>query len=111
MNTGTATYAAHGDDARVRDFLADSLALWRVAGIVEEGELPIVAVIRSDAGAIVWVERVLQADMPFRWLLRSRSSEHGRPCASLVGLLNGIRAALGVERGGALRIARVPSDA
>ena len=104
--------AAHVQDARVRDLLADSLALWRVTGTVEAGELPVVAVIRTDAGAIVRVERPVQADMPFRWLVRARGggSQHARPCASLVGLLNGIRKALGVERGGALRIAPAPTD-
>lgn len=112
MNANPAASAAHDKDARVRDFLADSLALWHVAGTVEAGELPIVAVIRADTDAIVWVERPAQADMPFRWLVRSRGSgsERARPCASLVGLLSGIRNALGVERGGAVRIAPAPPD-
>ena len=112
MSASPALSAAHDQDARTRELLADSLALWRVAGTVEAGEPPIVAVIRCDADAIVRVERPAQAELPFRWLVRSRGggSEHARPCASLVGLLNGIRNALGVERGAALRIAPAPSD-
>ena len=43
--------------ARVREFLADSLALWKVDGAVETGVLPVVAVIRVSSGATVWVER------------------------------------------------------
>ena len=112
MNVNPAANAAHDNDVRVREFLADSLALWRVAGTVEAGEPPVVAVIRAGAGAIICVERPLQEDMPFRWLVRARGpgTEHARPCASLVGLLNAIRRALGVERGAAVRIAPASAD-
>jgi hypothetical protein len=94
----------------VRAFLADSLALWRVAGTVAAGEPPTVAVIRTEAGAIVSVERLVGADIPFRWIVRTGGSERARPCASLVGLLNGLRNALGVERGNALRIAPAAAE-
>ena len=112
MSANSAVVGAHDNDARVRDFLADSLALWRVAGTVEAGVRPTVAVIRADDGAIVWVERSAQEDMPFRWLVRSRlaGAERARPSASLVGLLNAIRTALGVDRGAAVRIAPAPAD-
>jgi len=105
------------DDIRVRDFLADSLALWRVAGTVEAGELPIVAVVRASEGTIVWVERPSGQGMPFRWLVRWRGAgdapggpreQRPRACASLVGLLNAIRGALGVDRGSAVRVAPAP---
>src|ERR1043166_226118 len=105
------------DDARLRDFLADSLALWGVAGTVEAGELDAVAVIRADAGATVWVERFPGRDLPFRWLVRSRGGggapdsprqPRPRPCGSLVGMLNAIRVALGVDRGSAVRVAPAP---
>ena len=109
MNAGSAASVARGRDERVRAFLADSLALWRVAGTVDAGEPPTVAVIRTEAGAIVSVERPAQADMPFRWIVRARGSERARPCASLVGLLNGLRNVLGVERGAAVRIAPAPA--
>jgi hypothetical protein len=101
----------YADDGRVRDFLADSLALWRVAGTVEAGETPTVIVIRTGDGAIVRVERPAREDMPFRWLVRSGDASTGsaRPCASLLGLLNALRNAFGVERGGAVRIAPAPS--
>jgi hypothetical protein len=107
------------DSARVRTFLADSLALWRVAGSVEAGEPPIVAVIRAHDGPIVWVEQPSGQGMPFRWCVRSRGAgeapgglreERPRACASVVGLLNAVRGVLGVERGSAVRIAPAPSD-
>ncbi len=100
--------------ARVREFLADSLALWNVAGRVEAGAAPVVAVIRADAGGTVWVERPAD-DAPWRWFVRWQGAgmrdERSRPCASLVGLLNAVRGALGVERGNAVRIAPAPESA
>jgi hypothetical protein len=105
------------DDSRVRSFLADSLALWRVAGTVEAGEDPVVAVVRADDGAIVWVERPAGQELPCRWLVRWRSAGEApgapretrpRPCASLVGMLGAVRGALGVNRGSAVRIAPAP---
>ncbi len=112
MNARTSSVA----DARVRAFLADSLALWRVAGEIEAGQSPVVAVIRADSGAVVRVERTLVQDAGFRWFVHSRSAsaaagtERSRPCASLVGLLNAIRSALGVDRGSAVRIAPSPAN-
>ena len=110
------TQHASADDVKVRDFLADSLALWRVAGAVEAGEPPIVAVIRASTGAVVRVERASVQDTGFRWFVHSRGAsespaapceERSRPCASMVGLLNAVRGALGVDRGSAVRIAPV----
>ena len=108
---------ANSDDARVRDFLADSLALWRVAGEVECGEPPVVAVIRAGNGAVVRVERASLQETGFRWFVHSRtaggssegvSSERSRPCASIVGVLKAIGGALDVDRGSAVRIAPSP---
>ena len=100
--------AANFDQARVREFLADSLALWQVAGAVEAGTAPVVAVVHADAGATIWIERPAEDDAPWRWFVRWRTldmrEERSRPCASLVGLLNAVRGALGVERGSALRV-------
>jgi hypothetical protein len=102
------------DDSRVRSFLADSLALWRVAGTVEAGEAPVVAVVRADDGAIVWIERPIGQELPCRWLVRWRGAgdapggpreRRPRACASIVGMLGAVRGALGVNRGSALRIA------
>ena len=99
---------------RVRGFLADSLALWRVEGTVEAGALPVVAVIRAGEGTTVWIERPAGVDVPWRWFVRWRSPDmrdaRERPCASLVGLLNAVRVALGVERGSAVRVAAPPAD-
>ncbi len=101
-----------GQDTGVREFLADSLALWRVDGSVEAGALPVVAVVRAG-GATVWVERPA-GDAPWRWFVRWRSpemqEERSRPCASLVGLLNAVRGALGVERGNAVRVVAAPVE-
>ena len=105
------------DDSAVRSFLADTLALWRVAGTVERGAAPVVAVVRDAAGTIVWIERPAEHDIPCRWLVRWRGAGEApggarearpRPCASLVGMLGAVRGALGVERGSAVRI--VPAD-
>jgi hypothetical protein len=125
-------------DDPIRAFLADSLELWRVAGEVEGGETPVVAVIRV-AGTIVWIERVGPKEhvarkehsvfreaedepsppLPFRWAVRWRAAGdppggprelRPRMCGSLNGLLNALRNALGVDRGSALRIAPAPVD-
>ena len=101
--------------ARVREFLADSLALWAVDGAVEAGAPPLVAVIRTAAGTVAWVERPAADDVPWRWFVRWRSpgmqEERSRPCASLVGLLNALRGAFGVERGSAVRVVAAPAPA
>ena len=86
------------NDERIREFLKDSLALWRIAGTVEAGEAPIVAVIRARDGTSVRVE---QKAPPFRWIVHA---ERPRPCASIAGVLNALRGALGVERGEAVRV-------
>lgn len=113
MNASTAAIAEKG--ARVRALLADSLALWQVAGTVDAGAPPAFAVIRACGGATVWVEGPVGHGMPGRWFVRWRSpgmpAERSRPCASLVGMLNAVRGALGVDRGSALRIAPAPADA
>lgn len=93
----------------MREFLADSLALWKLEAAVETGVSPLVAVISVSGGATVWIERPTADDVAWRWFVRWRApgmqEERSRPCASLVGLLSALRGALGVERGNALRIA------
>lgn len=89
------------NDDKISAFLADTLVLWRVSGTVETGEAPVVAVIRAAEGTVVTIERPAEG-MPFRWIVRSGRA---RPCASIVGLLNAVRGALGVEHGSAVRIA------
>jgi hypothetical protein len=105
--------ATDSDHLRAREFLADSLALWRVDGVVEAGTLPVVAVIHA-AGNTVWIERAAD-DVPWRWFVRWRSvdmgEERSRPCTSLAGLLNAVRGALGVERGNPLRIVAAAAQA
>ena len=112
MIAGLAANAGHGE--RVCGFLADSLALWMVDGTVKAGVLPVVAVIEARGGTTVWVESPTGSDVPWRWFVRWRSpdmsDERTRPCASLVGLLNTLRGALGVERGSAVRVAAPLSE-
>jgi hypothetical protein len=107
---------APSEEQQLLAFLADSLALWQVAGTVQPGAAPLIAEIRAANGAIVWVERA-GGDTPFRWLARWRSAGDApggvrelrpRACGSLVGLLAAMRDALGVERGGAMRVAAAP---
>ena len=107
------------NDSRLRGFLTDSLALWRVAGTVEAGEGPVVAVVRADDGAIVWIEHPSGQELPCRWLVRWRGAgevsggpreQRPRACASVVGMLGAVRGALGVNRGSAVQIAPVPDS-
>ena len=98
-------------DDRIREFLADTLALWQVEGSVEALAPPVVAVIRTSDGSVVEIERAAPG-LSFRWLVRSVHSgglslgTSGRPCASLVGLLNALRRALGIDDARPVRIAR-----
>jgi hypothetical protein len=104
------------NDDRIREFLADSLRLWRVSATVEPGEAPVVAVIRASDGATIRVERCAvhpstgsgrtdNVRAPFRWVVHA---DRARPCASIAGVLNALRAALGVERGEAVRVTPAP---
>ena len=112
MNANPAANADSGE--RVREFLADSLALWMVEGTVETGARPVVAVIHASGGTTVWIERPAENGVPWRWFVRWRSPDmrdaRARPCASLVGMLNAVRGALGVEHGSALRVAASPAE-
>lgn len=107
------------DDTKLRNFLADSLGLWGVTGVVHAGQGIIVAEIVAANGTLVWIERTAE-DMPFRWQARWRAAGEApggvrelrpRACASLVGLLAAVREALGVERGAAVRIVPAPLEA
>jgi len=99
-------------NASVIPFLVDSLALWQVDGTVAAGTLPVVAIVHS-AGCVVSIEQNADDEVPWRWFVRWRSAdmceERSRPCASLTGMLNAVRRALGVERGNAVRIAPAPA--
>ena len=106
------------EDEQLRVFLADSLALWQVAGTVCLGAVPVVAEVRAANGAMVWVERAGN-DTPFRWFVRWRGAGEApggvrelrpRASGSLVGLLAAVRDALEVERGSAVRIAAAPEQ-
>jgi G3E family GTPase len=112
----TASTSSARTENRLRGFLEETLGLWGVAGVIEPGEAPSVAVVHARNGTTAWLERAEHGG-PFRWLVRwrgvgesPRSSRELRPrgCASLVGVLSALRTALGVERGAALRVASAP---
>ena len=101
------------DAVRLRTFLSDTLKLWQVRGTVEAADAPVVAQIRSDTGALAWIERAPD-DAPYRWAVRWRAAGDApggtremrpRTCGSLVGLLAALRTALDVDRGTPVRIA------
>ena len=104
-------------DDRLRAFLAQTLALWHVHGVVEAGAPPCTAVIHAANGTIVWIERGEDPAVPFRWRVRWRRAgdasggreRHPKACASIVGVLAALRTAFGLERGHALRIAAAPA--
>jgi G3E family GTPase len=109
--------SAHG--ALLRAILAESLQLWGVTGQVEAGEAPVVARIVAVNGTFVTIEDAPEA-LPFRWTVGWRSAHEARgsarekrprACPSVLGVLNGVRAALGVDRGTAVRVAPAPACA
>ncbi|MBM3343235.1 MAG: hypothetical protein FJY56_14150 [Betaproteobacteria bacterium] len=106
------------EQAPLRAFLADTLALWGVAGDVQQGRGPAVAEICTANGALVWIEPASD-DAPFRWQVRWRAAGEApgaprevrpRACSSLVGVLAAMREALNVERGSAVRIVPAPAQ-
>ena len=99
---------AGAPDARVRAFLAETLALWQVDARLEAVDAPGIALVRTPSGVTLRIERVPRP-ASFRWIVRigeGTAPGSERPCASLVGLLNALRRALGVERGSPIRIGR-----
>jgi G3E family GTPase len=102
-------------DERLRAFIADTLALWGIDGAVESTAPPAAAMVRTREGTIIWIER--PASAPFPWQVRSRGAgetpggareRRARACTSLIGVLNALRSALGVERGSAARVVPAP---
>jgi hypothetical protein len=100
-------------DDRLRAFLAETLDLWQVKAAVESGAPRSSAVIRTENGTVVWIERPGDPSVPFRWQVRWRRAgdppggreHHPKACASIVGVLGALRTVFGMERGQALRIA------
>lgn len=86
----------------LRDLLADSLAVWGVAGRITV----------SGAGVVVAAAghelRILPAERPLRWWLERPGQR--RPYPGTVGLLRGVRNALGAGDGQPVRL-RVSSAA
>jgi hypothetical protein len=117
-------------NATLKTFLAETLELWHVAGTVNCGVAPMVAIVRTENGAIVWIEETARAgdtdverkDEPpaFRWSVRWRGAGEApgaprevrpRMCGSINGVLSALRAALDVDRGNPVRIAPAPRSA
>jgi hypothetical protein len=101
--------------SRAYALLAESLVVWQVDGTITAGKYPVVAEIHGEA-AVVQVEIASQSESPIRWWVRWTGSNapaagdgpRSRPCTSTVGLLRGVREALGADGGRALRIAPSP---
>ena len=74
----------------LRDLLADSLALWGVAGRVVVAETGVAV---HAAGAVLVIAPADASDGPIRWWL-TRDGRR-RPCPSVLGLLRSLRNALG----------------
>jgi hypothetical protein len=105
------------NDTRVQTFLAESLALWRVDATVEDGEPPVIAVIRVTDGTTVWIERPEGDDLSVRWRVRaagvapgSAREQRPRSCASIAGVLKALRNTLGVDLGEAVRVVAAPTE-
>jgi hypothetical protein len=98
--------------------LEESLGVWQVHGSIRAGEYPVVADIHG-AAAVVRVEIASESERPIRWWVRQQGSEalaagsapRSWPCTSTVGLLRGVREALNVDGGRALRIGRSAPEA
>lgn len=110
----TEASSAAVQDAALCELLTGTLELWGVAGAVERGAGALAATVRAERGTLVWIERIADESVPFRWAVRWRPTDAAaggprelrpRLCGSLVGVLAALRSALGVERGTAVRIA------
>lgn len=75
----------------LRDLLADSLALWGVAGRVSVAEDGVA--VAADGVRLV-IAAAVPGDDPIRWWVIRNGRK--RPCPSVLGLLRTVRNALGV---------------
>jgi len=105
--------------ALLRTVLVETLQLWGVAGRLEGGEVPVIARIVANDGTVITIEQAPEG-LPFRWTVACRAAHEARgsarekrprPCPSVLGVLNAVRAALGVDRGIAVRVAPAPARA
>ncbi|MCO6414612.1 hypothetical protein JYK14_00250 [Siccirubricoccus sp. KC 17139] len=83
----------------LRDLISDALALWQVPGKVRvvEGRVALAA----PDGTPLSVHAAEPADRPIRWWLERPGQR--RPCTSVLGLLRGLRNAVGAGEGEARR--------
>ena len=88
----------------LRDLVADSLALWGVPGRVTVADEGVVLV--APDGTPLRIQPAAPAERPLRWWLERPGQR--RPCTSVLGLLRGLRNAVGAGEGEArrLRVAR-----
>jgi hypothetical protein len=102
------------DSAAARSLLSDSLTVWRVHGVVEASELPVIAVIHAEDGTVARVESAIASEAPIRWWVRwqppGAATSRSRPCTSIVMLLRTVRVALGAENGNRLRLAPTANE-
>jgi hypothetical protein len=84
----------------LRDLVADSLALWGVPGrvTVTDGDVALAA----PDGTPLRIQAAAPAERPLRWWLERPGQR--RPCTSVLGLLRGLRNAMGAGEGEARRL-------
>jgi hypothetical protein len=92
----------------LRALVADSLHLWDVAGVRVAVEGEGVSLTAPD-GAMLRIRPASPGDRPVRWWLERPGQR--RPCTGALGLLRGLRNALGAGGGGLQRLRVADPDA
>jgi hypothetical protein len=85
----------------LRALVADSLALWGVAGVRVAVEGDGIGLTAPD-GTALRVRPAPSGERPVRWWLERPGQR--RPCTGALGLLRGLRNALGAGDGGVQRL-------
>ncbi|WP_149538780.1 hypothetical protein [Siccirubricoccus phaeus] len=83
----------------LRDLLADALALWQVPARVRVAAGGVA--LAAPDGTPLTVRAAAAEDRPIRWWLERPGQR--RPCTSVLGLLRGLRNAVGAGEGEARR--------
>ncbi len=91
----------------LRALLADSIAVWEVPGARVAVEAEGVAVTAAD-GTVLRVRPAAPEDRPLRWWLERPGQR--RPYSGTVGLLRGLRNALGAGDGPPSRLRVSPAE-
>ena len=95
----------------LRALVSDSLALWGLAGVVAVSVAEDGVVLDAPGGTPLRVRTAPVGERPVRWWLERPGQT--RPCTSFLGLLRGLRNAVGAGEADAprLRVAATPPGA